>query len=312
MTDQVKIQFLGTSAAIPSLRRGLPSLAILHNGGIILCDIGEGTQINIQRAGLPPSRIHTILISHLHGDHIFGLPGFLTSQQMMNRVNPLTIIGPPGIRIYYEQIRNISGFDIQYPLYFRELTPDSNNSLLVGPFQVIAKPLEHRILCFGYRLSESPKAGKFNSQAADELGIPQGPQRRDLQQGTPVRINGKLIKPEQVVGPPIPGRTIAYLTDTRPCANALELAYHASALIYDSTFSGDHAERAQQTFHSTSLQAAELARQAQVELLLLWHISIRNGEQVEAVMLQEARTLFPNTLMPDDFAAVEIFRSQPQ
>lgn len=128
MTDQLKIQFLGTGAAMPSLRRGLPSLAILHDGGTILCDIGEGTQLNILRAGLAPSKIHTILVSHLHGDHIFGLPGFLTSQQMMDRINPLTIIGPPGIRLYYEQIRSISGFDIQYPLYFKELAAENNPS----------------------------------------------------------------------------------------------------------------------------------------------------------------------------------------
>jgi len=308
MTDQVKIQFLGTGAAVPSLRRGLPSLAILHDGGIILCDIGEGTQLNILRAGLPPSKIHTILISHLHGDHIFGLPGFLTSQQMMDRVNPLTIIGPAGIRLYYDHIRSIAGFDIQYPLYFKELTQNENNSILVGPFQVIAKPLEYRTVCYGYRLSESPKAGKFNSQAAAALGIPEGPQRRDLQQGNPVRIKGKMIKPEQVVGPPVPGRIIAWLTDTRPCANALELARNATALIFDSTFSGDHAERAQQTFHSTSVQAAELARQAAVEQLLLWHISIRNGEVIEAAMLRQARAIFSNTLMPADYETVEIFR----
>lgn len=173
---------------------------------------------------------------------------------------------------------------------------------------MIAKPLEHRTLCYGYRFSEAPKPGKFNPAAAAELGIPEGPARRDLQLGNPVRINDKMILPEMVVGPPVPGRTIVFCTDTRPCANALELAQNASALIFDSTFSGDHAERAQQTFHCTSVQAATLAAQAGAEQLLLWHISIRNGEEIEAAMLREAREIFPATQMPADYELVEIFR----
>jgi len=308
MTDELEIQFLGTGAAVPSVRRGLPSLAIKHDGGIVLCDIGEGTQINILRAGISPSKIHSIIISHLHGDHIFGLPGFLTSQQMMDRINPLTIIGPVGIRQFYESIREISGFDISYPLYFKELTETEHTGLFVGPFQVNAKTLDHRTICYGYRFSEAVKPGKFYVEKAEKLGIPPGPLRSNLQQGKTIKLNGKSISPEEVLGPPRPGRTIVYCTDTLPCENTIELAKNASILIHDSTFSKEHTERASKTFHSTSAQAAEIAARAGVEKLLLWHLSIRNDENDEQKMLKEAREIFTETYLPRDYETLEIKR----
>ncbi|MBN2413881.1 ribonuclease Z [candidate division KSB1 bacterium] len=310
MTDELKIQFLGTGAAVPSMRRGLPSLTIKHDGGIILCDIGEGTQMNILRAGISPSKIHTIFISHLHGDHIFGLPGFLTSQQMMDRMNPLTVIGPAGIRQFYESIREISGFDIQYPLYFKELTENAPEPFQAGPFQVTAKILEHRTACYGYRFSEAEKPGKFDVQKAEQFGIPPGPLRSDLQQGKIINIRGKNINPGEVLGPPYPGRTIVFCTDTRPCENTVKLAKNASLLIHDSTFSKKLTERAQKTFHSTSVQAAEIAVQAGVEKLFLWHLSIRHDENDEQEMLKEAREIFPQTYLPCDFETLELKRPE--
>lgn len=308
MTDELKIQFLGTGAAVPSRRRGLPSLAIKHDGGIILCDIGEGTQMNILSAGIPPSKIHTIFISHLHGDHIFGLPGFLTSQQMMDRSNPLTIIGPAGIRRFYESVREISDFKITYPLYFKELTENEPGPFLAGPFQVSAKVLHHRSTCYGYRFSEAAKPGRFNVEKAEQLGIPAGPLRSELQQGKTIHVNGKIISPGEVLGPSHPGRTIVFCTDTLPCENTIILAQNATLLIHDSTFSKELTERALKTFHSTSVQAAEIAARAAVEKLFLWHLSSRHDENDEQEMLNEAREIFPETFLPGDFDTIEIQR----
>ena len=308
MTDHISIHFLGTGAAVPSVRRGLPSLAIDHETGIILCDMGEATQMAIHRAGLSPSKIHTIMISHLHGDHIFGLPGFITSQQMMDRSNPLTLIGPPGLQAFIESIKKTANFDTQYPLYIRELPEADSSPIQVGPFTVTTLPLDHRTLCYGYRFVEAPKPGRLDAEKAEQLGVPHGPLRKELKLGNPVTVNGKTIHPDELVGPEQPGRTIAYCTDTRPCDNAINLAQNADVLVHDSTFSHTMTERAHLTFHSTSVQAAEIAKHANVNTLFLWHLSIRNNETDEAQMLNDARTIFPNTRLSHDYLHYPVAR----
>ncbi len=311
MNDTLEIQFLGTGAAVPSARRGLPSIAIHHDGGTILCDMGEGTQMTLARVGLSPSKIHTILFSHLHGDHLFGLPGFLTSQQMMDRSNPITIIGPKGIQEYFDCISKISGFEITYPLTFIELQQENQPALKVGPLTVTALPLEHRTLCYGYRFEEAPKPGRFDAEKAEQLGIGAGPLRAELQQGNSVTVNGTAIHPDELMGPTRPGRVIAYCTDTRPCSNTTILAENSDVLIHDSTFSSELTERAHKTFHTTSVQAAEIAREAKAKSLFLWHLSIRNSVEAEEMMLEEAKQIFPNTYLSQDSLIHTVPRSEP-
>lgn len=300
MSDQLKIVFLGTGAAAPSLSRGLPALAIYRQGKIFLCDCGEGTQLRLMQAGLPPSKIHTICLSHLHGDHIFGLPGFLTSQQLFSRNVPLTLYGPPGLSAYVETIAHISKYTLEYPVHTVELSPETTSTFQVDEFLVTAINLRHSSVCLGYRFHEKDKPGKFDAGKADQLGIPPGPLRRQLQHGESIQLENRQIDPNKVVGPAIPGRVITYCTDTRPCEAAVQLAHHCDVLIHDSTFSDAYADRAEPTWHSTSREAALMAQQAGARTLALWHLSIRIQPDEEAALLAQARQVFAHTILPND------------
>ena len=308
MTDSLKITFLGTGAAAPSLTRGLPALAIQRQGKIILCDCGEGTQFRLQQAGLPPSKIHTICISHLHGDHIFGLPGFLTSQQLFGRTASLTIFGPPGMSAYIDAVAHISKYTLAYPVTVNELDPAERSEFEIDAFAVTAQNMLHSSPCLGYRFQESDKPGKFDQAKAEQLGIPQGPSRGQLQKGNSITVNGRTIEPEAVVGPPIPGRIITYCTDTRPCEAALQLAHDCDLLILDSTFSDAYKDRAEPTFHCTSREAAGIAKQANAKKLALWHLSIRVHGDEEAALLAQAREEFEDSFLPNDLDVISIRR----
>ncbi|MBN1560054.1 ribonuclease Z [candidate division KSB1 bacterium] len=308
MTDQLYVVLLGTGAAAPSLSRGLPALAIVREGKIILCDCAEGTQLKLLQAGLSPAKVQTICISHLHGDHIFGLPGFLTSQQLFGRTASLTIYGPPGLADFVDMVATISKYELGYPLDVVELEPDVTSEFKVQEFQVTSKNLRHSSPCLGYRFHESNKPGKFDEVKADALGIPFGPQRGQLQSGVVITVAGKTIYPCDVMAPPIAGRIITYCTDTRPCTAALELARQSDLLIHDSTFSDAYADRAAPTFHSTSREAAEIAAGAQAKKLILWHLSIRVHGEEELNLLTQAQQLFPNTVLPHDLDEIYLRR----
>jgi ribonuclease Z len=307
MSDHLSLTFLGTGASVPSKRRGMPSLIIRKDGEYILCDCSEGTQQRIMQANIPPSRLRTILVSHLHGDHIFGIPGFITSQQMASRSTPLRIIGPTGLRKYLQLVRDISGYSIDYPLEIDEMSgvpPEFKASSL----SVTALRLDHQGQpCYGFRLQEEDKPGKFNSKRADALGIPQGPERTALLRGENlVLTDGRIIEPHAVVGPTRPGRVISYCTDTKPCQAAVALSNECDLLVHDSTFADEHAELADESGHSTSRQAALLAQKAAAKQLVLWHISPRYGEEGEQLLLQQAREVFTNTLLPYDLQTLTL------
>ena len=308
MTDQLSITFLGTGAAVPSLSRGLPALAIVRENKIILCDCGEGTQLRLAQAGLSPSKIHTICISHLHGDHIFGLPGLLTSQQLFGRTAPLTIYGPPGVIDYKKAIAQISKYELQYPVEVIELNPDVTSDFNIQEFRVRAKNLLHSSPCLGYRFHESDKPGKFDADKAEKLGIPNGPLRSQLQNGESIVLENKTIHPRDVLGPSIPGRIVAYCTDTRPCEATRELAEQCDVLIHDATFSDEYADRAEPTFHTTSRDAARIAAESRVNQLVLWHVSIRVQGEEEKNLLAQAQQLFPNTILPNDMESLQVRR----
>ncbi len=307
MNDELKIVFLGTSAAIPTLRRGLPSLAIVKDNRAYLCDCGEGTQLRILQAGLHPSKIGHIFISHLHGDHIFGLPGFLSTQQMMGRTNPLTLWGPKGLKKFIHGIRKVAEFPVDFPLRISELMPESQK-IKIDDFTIEAVPVEHRSLCFGYGFFEETKPGRFDVVRAEMLAIPPGPQRAALKEGKTIHVHGKEIEPKDIVGEPMPGRIIAYCSDTRPCSNVIELARGCDVMIHDSTFAEHHKERAHESFHSTARQAAEVALQAGAKKLMLWHISSRYDEDEERELLAQARQVFPESFLCQDFAELNIQR----
>ncbi len=305
MNNQLKVIFLGTSASIPSERRNLPSVAISKDGFTILCDCGEGVQMRINKANISPSKLRYVFISHLHGDHIFGLNGFLTTQHLLDRTAPLTLYGPKGIKAYVDFIQTLSSHNLKYPLEIVEFSDKKAYRFKIDHFSVVVKRLDHSLPCYGFRFIEDEKPGKFDQQLAEQLNIPHGPERSKLQQGKSIILkNGQKISPHQVVGSPIPGRVVTYCTDTRPCKAALELAERTDVLIYESTFAEKHRDRAEKTYHSTAKQAAAVAAQAGAKALYLYHISQRNDEKEEFNMLNEAKEVFENAFLPEDLQSV--------
>lgn len=301
----MKVIFLGTSSSIPTPTRSMSSVALVHKSETILFDCGEGTQMQIQRAQLRPSKIRYIFISHLHGDHFFGLPGFLTSQQMQGRRTPLRIFAPAGLRQFIDIIKQLTTFEPDYTVEIFDASLDHDNAWDVGDAVVRAKWLEHTLPTLGFRYQEKPKPGKFNVEEAERLGIPEGPIRHLLQSEQKVVLpSGKEILPDQVLGPPRPGKVVTYCVDTRPCDTSIELAHNADLLIHDATFDAGEEKRAEQTGHSTVEQAAQIATKAGVKRLALTHISARYDNEDEVRLLAHAQKVFAKTVLGSDLKII--------
>lgn len=287
--------------------RALPAVALCHNGVITLFDCGEGTQFQLQRAGLSPHKITCICISHLHGDHFFGLPGLLASQTLMSRAAPLHLVGPLGLGEYLRTTQLLTGTRPSFELQVTEVTPEQEYlALRLCKATLEIRPLDHTAFCLGFRFVEDDLPGKFYAEKANQLGIPEGPQRAALVRGEPVLLtDGRLVKPETVVGPPRRGRRVAYCVDTRPCISATLLAEGVDLLIHDGTFAQEEADRAHETGHSTARQAAEIAARAGARRLFLTHISARYVEDVSP-LLSESRALFADAEVASDLLSVTV------
>lgn len=300
----MRIVFLGTGSGTPTLARYLAAVALVREGEILLFDCGEGTQMRFRRAGLRFSRLSRIFISHLHGDHVTGLPGLLMSLQMAERLAPVHLCGPPGIAELVWTLKRLLHTHFRYDLEISEAT-GPQVVCDVPAYQVECAPLDHRLFCLGFALTEKDRPGEFNVAAASRLGVPAGPLFGRLQRGeTIVLEGGQTVRPEQVLGPPRRGRKIAYCTDTRPCTNAVELAREADLLIHEGTFAADLAEEAKMKSHSTVAEAAEIARQAKVGRLFITHLSPR---YVDTGPLQEqAAAVFPNVIIATDLLEITL------
>jgi ribonuclease Z len=288
------VRFLGTSAALPTSKRGLPGVALKYDGVIVLFDCGEGSQLALMQAGWKLSHLRVICISHLHADHVGGLLGILTTRELQGIVHPLTILGPVGIKGFVENMLHFTYGHLNYPLEIRELAGDGGVGFQEGDFQVEWAPLEHRVPTLGYIFVENHKTGAFNVERAQRLGIPEGPQYGELKAGKDVTLpDGRVVEAKTMVGPPIEGRRVAVILDTRPCPNAYRLADHANLLILDGTFAEEHREEADASDHCTATQAAKIALKSSAKKLILTHISARYQEP--EILLQEAKEIFPNT-----------------
>src|SRR5215510_9202913 len=321
---------LGTSSGKPTLKRNVSALAIAREAEWLLLDCGESTQLQIARAGLSPSRLSGVFITHLHGDHFNGLPGLLSSMGLDARERALTVAGPPGVVDYLNTLTRLKVLSVPYPLDVREFGPKSfragkpavghaggsrrhhttteseagqvGGSAVVYEterFQVQARPLAHRIFDLGYRIDEVPRPGRFDLERAHALGIPEGPLFGRLQQGHTIRLeDGRYIKPEDVLGPPRPGKSLAYCLDTRPCAGDVELARGVDLLLHEATFAEDLIDEAMEYGHSTSAMAAKVASSAGAEQLVITHISARYADATH--LLDQARELHENTVLAED------------
>jgi ribonuclease Z len=287
--------FAGTAGSVPTARRGLPALLLRAGGDRLLFDCGEGTQQQLLRSvGLP--ELDAVFLTHYHLDHWLGLLGVLKTFDLRGRERPLTVYGPPGLRALLTAMRPAWG-RVGYELALEELDPHEEVSF--GSYVVAPFPVEHRVRAYGYAFAEDDRPGRFDAEEAERLGVTPGPDFGRLQEGE--TVGG--VRPEQVMGEPRRGRRIVISGDTTPCQATEVFASEADLLVHEATFLDDELARARETGHSTARQAAEVASAAGVRLLALTHLSTRYFPRD---VRDEARAVFPSTIVPRDFDAIEV------
>jgi ribonuclease Z len=295
------IVFLGTSASVPTAQRAPTALLVRRGGERLLFDCGEGTQRQLLRSTVGLPELPEVFVSHFHADHYLGLPGMLKTFALRGRELPLTVYGPPGLKELFGALRRIFG-KLTYAVELVELEPGS--VLERDEYNLVTFPVAHGVQALGYALVEHPRPGRFDVETADALGVPPGPERGLLQAGESIDLaDGRTITPDEVLGPPRPGRRIVLAGDTAPSPTVREAARGAEVLVHEATFLEEERDRARETAHSTALEAAELAREAEVALLALTHLSNRYfGPEVA----REARTIFSETVVPKDFDVIDV------
>jgi ribonuclease Z len=310
----VQITFLGTSSGVPTRARNVSSVALRlpQRAEIWLFDCGEGTQHQVLRSDLKSSQITRIFVTHMHGDHIFGLMGLLASCGLAGMPHEIHIYGPAALEAYLDACCRYSHTHFSFPIRFHQVKPGV--VFEDREYRAIAGRLHHRIPAFGYRIEEKDRTGRFDAAKAKALGIPPGPVYGKLKQGKTVTLDdGRCIRGADLCGPPEVGRKVVYCTDTIYCEGAVELAQDADVLIHEATFAHQDAPLAFERLHSTSTMAAQVALAAQVKQLIMTHFSPRyapgNSIQPED-LLYEARAIFPQTIMARDFLTYEVPRRQ--
>lgn len=300
----MKIQFLGTGSGVPSAARNLSAIALKlldERNEIWIFDCGEGTQQRILKTSLKPRKVTKIFITHLHGDHIFGLPGFLSSRAFQGGDKPLTIYGPKGIKDFVLTSLRVSQSHLRYPIFFHEVE-EEGVVFEDKQFRVVCKKLKHGILSLGYRIEEADYPGELNVAKLKQEQIPAGPLYGKLKNGESVTLDdGRVLHGQDYLGPDIKGRIVTILGDTRRTPNSIHLARDADVLVHESTFAKDSQKMAHDYFHSTCVDAAKVARDANAKQLYLTHISSRYLRTEEQRLEADAREIFPATRLVHDY-----------
>lgn len=314
----MQVTFLGTSSGVPTRARNVSAVAVRlpQRSELWLFDCGEGTQHQFLRSELRLSQLRRIFITHMHGDHVFGLPGLLASLGLSGSSGGVDLYGPDQLESYLQGVLRTSSTRIGYPLDVHRVRTAAEADRIVfedEELTVRATPLHHRVPAYAYRVDQKPRPGRFDVERAREMEIPPGPVYAALKRGETVTLeDGRRIDGTELCGPERPGASIVYCTDTMFCEEAVELARGADLLIHESTFSHAEADMAFQRQHSTSTMAAQTAAEAGVGQLVLTHLSPRYapGNPVTADdLLSEARAIFPNTILAKDFLCVEVSAS---
>lgn len=306
--------FLGTGAGRPSKHRNVTAMALqLPEPGSSwwLIDAGEATQHQLMRTPLKLNKLEAVFITHLHGDHLYGLPGLLSSRSFDGGVTPVQLYGPTGLRLYIDTVFTLSATQLDYELIIHEITGNEGVIFEDERIKVEAGQLEHRVPCFGYRITEHDQPGKLLVHKLKELGIEEGPLYGKLKQGQPVTApDGTIVRTEDVTGAAHIGRVVAVLGDTKPCANALRLAAGADLLVHEATFAAGMEEKAHEFGHCTSMDAAETAAKAKVKQLVMTHFSGRYSNGDLSQLESEAAVIFAAVTAATDLLMVEIKREQ--
>jgi ribonuclease Z len=298
----LKVTFLGTSGSMPTPQRSSSSIVLRRGRELLMFDCGEGTQRQMVRAHIGFQRPMKIFLSHLHGDHVLGIPGLLQSMSLMRREKPLHIYGPIGlvdfVKAFSESLGGPTFPVILYEIQEPGIVFESED------YRVVAVEAKHRSTAWSYCFIEAPRPGRFHPERARKLGLPEGELWGRLQQGEVVEFEGKTIEPQMVTDPARPGRKIVYSGDTSPNEALLDISRKADLLIHEATFLDELSDRAAEDGHTTVLQAAQLAKEAEVDLLVLTHISSRYPDPM--VIQAEAEKVFSNVLVAEDLMELDI------
>jgi ribonuclease Z len=293
--------FLGTAGSMPTAQRAPAALLVRRGGERLLFDCAEGTQRQLLRSAVGLVDLREVFITHFHADHVLGLPGMFKTFALRGRELPLDVYGPRGLVDLLGSLKRVVG-KLTYEVHLREL--EAGDVLERDGYRLGTFGVAHGVSAIGWSLIEATRPGRFDVDAADSLGVPNGPERGALQRGEPVTLaDGRTVTPEAVLGPPRPGRKLVITGDTGPSEEVVEAAWGADVLVTEATFSEEERARAEETRHQTAAQAAEAARRANVSLLALTHLSNRYfGPEIA----REAREIFPETVVPRDFDVVEV------
>jgi ribonuclease Z len=293
--------FLGTAGSMPTAQRAPAALLVRRGGERLLFDCAEGTQRQLLRSAVGLVELREVFVTHFHADHVLGLPGMLKTFALRGRELQLDVYGPKGLVDLLGSLKRVVG-KLTYEVRLVELEP--GDVLERDGYRLATFGVTHGVRSLGWSLIEATRPGRFDVEGADALGVPNGPERGTLQRGESVTLSdGRTVTPEQVLGPPRPGRKIVITGDTAPSEEVVEAAWGADVLVTEATFSDEERDRAQETMHQTAAQAAEVARRANVSLLALTHLSSRYfGPEIA----REAREIFPETVVPRDFDVVDV------
>ena len=290
------IVFLGTAGSMPTAQRAPAALLVRRGGDKLLFDCAEGTQRQLLRSSVGLLELEEVFVTHFHADHILGLPGMFKTFSLRGRELPLRVYGPRGLVELLGSLKRVVG-KLTYELQLVEV--GAGDVLERDGYRLATFGVAHGVPALGWSLIEATRPGRFDVAAADALGVPSGPERGALQRGETVGS----VKPEDVLGPPRPGRKLVITGDTAPAEEIVEAAWGADVLVTEATFADEERGRAQETNHQTATQAAEIAQRANVGLLALTHLSNRYfGPEIA----DEARAIFPETVVPRDFDVLDV------
>lgn len=298
----MQIVFLGTSGSWPTPKRNVSAIAVKRGPEVLLFDCGEGTQRQFMASTLSFMQVSRIFLTHFHGDHFLGVPGLVQSMNFFGREAPLEVYGPRGTEHLVSDLLTLGYFAPGFAVKAHDLEP----GVVVdcGEYTVRAFEAVHTVPGLGYALEEKMRPGRFNREKAEALGIPPGPLYGRLQEGETVTYKDKTVSPDQVLGPPRRGRKIVYTGDSMPHPTLVEMARGADVLIHDATSDTALEEKANRYGHSSSRQAAQVAKEADVGLLVLTHLSPRYEDP--ATILADAKAVFDRVRLAEDFAEIEV------